>query len=52
MTAEVCQGADTALFVDGTQVGMARQEASIPMIFSGDETLDIGVDYGTPVSDD
>ena len=34
------------------QVGSARQEASIPMLFSGDETLDVGVDYGTSVSDD
>ncbi len=24
----------------------------IPMLFSGDETLDVGVDYGSPVSDD
>jgi len=32
--------------------GTARQEASIPMLFSGDETLDVGVDYGTSVSDD
>jgi arylsulfatase len=48
----LAKGADTALFVDGIQVATARQEASIPMIFSGDETLDLGVDHGTPVSDD
>ena len=46
------KGADTTLFVDGTAVGSARQEASIPMMFSGDETLDVGVDYGSSVSDD
>ena len=48
----LAKGADTTLFVDGTAVGAARQEASIPMLFSGDETLDIGVDYGSSVSDD
>ncbi len=48
----LAKGAGTSLFVDGEQVGTSRQEASIPMLFSGDETLDIGVDYGTSVSDD
>jgi hypothetical protein len=46
------KGGDTTLFVDGTEVGSSRQEASIPMLFSGDETLDVGVDYGSSVSDD
>ena len=48
----LAKGADVALFVDGSQVGASRQEASIPMLFSGDETLDIGIDFGTSVSDD
>jgi len=48
----LAKGADTSLFVDGIQVGASRQEASIPMLFSGDETLDVGVDHGTSVSDD
>jgi arylsulfatase len=48
----LAKGGDTALFVDGTEVGSSRQEASIPMLFSGDETLDVGVDYGSSVSDD
>jgi arylsulfatase len=46
------KGGEAALFVDANAVGSARQEASIPMIFSGDETLDVGVDAGTSVSDD
>ena len=29
-----------------------RIDATIPMIYSGDETLDVGLDNGTPVSDD
>lgn len=48
----LAKGGDTVLFVDGHQVGSARQEASIPMLFSGDETLDIGGDHATSVSDD
>jgi arylsulfatase len=48
----LAKGGDTTLFVDGSPVGTARQDASIPMLFSGDETLDVGVDYGTSVSDD
>jgi hypothetical protein len=48
----LAKGGNTTLFVDGIQVGSARQEASIPMLFSGDETLDVGVDYGSSVSDD
>jgi arylsulfatase len=46
------KGGDAVLYVDGTEVGSARQEASIPMLFSADETLDLGSDTGTSVSDD
>ena len=48
----LAKGADVTLFADGVQVGTSRQEASIPMLFSGDETLDVGTDFGTSVSDD
>jgi arylsulfatase len=48
----LAKGGDTELFVDGVHVGASRQEASVPMLFSGDETLDVGVDFGTSVSDD
>jgi arylsulfatase len=46
------KGGTTALFVDGTKVGEGRVEATVPMLFSADETLDIGSDSGTPVTDD
>ena len=46
------KGGTAALFVDGTQVGEGRIEGTVPMLFSADETLDIGSDSGTPVSDD
>jgi arylsulfatase A-like enzyme len=45
-------GGDVALLVDGHQVAEGRVEQSIPYYFSFDETLDIGVDLSTPVTDD
>ena len=47
----LAKGGDTALFVDGDQVGRPAG-GQHPDVFSGDETLDIGGDHGTSVSDD
>jgi arylsulfatase len=33
-------------------VGEGRVEATVPMLFSADETTDVGSDSATPVSDD
>ena len=33
-------------------MGEGRIDATVPMIFSGDETTDLGQDTGTPVTDD
>jgi arylsulfatase len=46
------KGGDVTLYVDGDQVGEGRVEATVPMIFSGDETTDVGSDSATSVSDD
>jgi arylsulfatase len=46
------QGGEAALFVDGTPVASGRIERTQPLIFSLDETTDIGRDSATPVSDD
>jgi arylsulfatase A-like enzyme len=46
------KGGDVTLYVDGDNVGESRVEHTVPMIFSADETLDLGRDSGTPVSDD
>ncbi len=46
------KGGDVALFVDGDKVGTGRIDATVPMLFSGDETTDVGSDTATPVSDD
>jgi arylsulfatase A-like enzyme len=46
------QGATIRLYIDGGQVGEGRLPATVPLIFSVDETADIGCDPATPVSDD
>jgi arylsulfatase A-like enzyme len=46
------KGGDVSLYVDGKRVGEGRVEATEPMMFSGDETTDVGTDSATPVSDD
>ena len=46
------KGGDVALFVDGDKVGAGRVDATVPMVFSADETTDVGSDTATPVSDD
>jgi arylsulfatase len=46
------RGGDVTLYVDGEAVGTGRLDATVPMLFSGDETTDIGSDTATPVSDD
>ena len=46
------KGGDITLFVDGNEVGKGRIERTIPMIFSGDETTDLGKEAGSPVSPD
>src|SRR6188472_1872469 len=48
----LAKGATVALYVDGTQTGEGRLEATVPLIFSGDETTDLGSDTASPVSDD
>jgi arylsulfatase A-like enzyme len=45
-------GGDVALIVDGTKMAQGRVERTIPYYFSFDETLDVGVDLGTPVTSD
>jgi arylsulfatase len=48
----LAKGATVTLYVDGEQVGQGRLDATVPMLFSGDETTDIGRDTGTGVSDE
>ncbi len=43
------KGGDGTLFVNDTQVAEGRIEHTQGMIFSADETADVGIDLGTPV---
>jgi arylsulfatase len=44
------RGGSITLYVDGTPVGQGRVERTVPLIFSADETCDIGRDAGSAVS--
>ncbi len=46
------KGGTVTLYVDGEKQGEGRVGGSVPMIFSADETADIGRDTASPVSDD
>jgi arylsulfatase len=46
----LAKGGDVSLYYDGKPAGEGRVPATQPMIFSGDETTDIGYESGTPVS--
>jgi arylsulfatase len=48
----VGRGATATLRVDGRVAGSVRVDRTIPYYFSFDETFDVGVDLGTPVTDD
>ncbi len=43
------KGGTGTIFVNGKQVAEGRIERTQPMIFSADETADVGIDLGTPV---
>ena len=48
----LAKGGDVTLYYDGNVVGTGRVGATQAMIFSGDETTDVGYEAGTPVSSD
>jgi arylsulfatase len=48
----LAKGGTASIYVDGEKVGDGRINATVPMIYSGDETCDVGCDTGTPVSED
>jgi arylsulfatase len=45
----LAKGGEVTLFHDGDPVGSGRVEATQPMVFSADETTDIGYESGTTV---
>jgi arylsulfatase A-like enzyme len=48
----LAKGGNAMLFLDGTKVGEGRVDATVPMMFSADETCDVGKENGSPVSPD
>jgi arylsulfatase len=48
----IAKGGQVTLYVDGQQAGEGRVEQTEPAIFSADETLDIGDEFGSPVTPD
>nr|MCU0479225.1 arylsulfatase [Chloroflexota bacterium] len=46
------KGGTVSLYVDGRSVGEGRIAATVPFLYSLDETADIGRDTASPVSDD
>lgn len=45
-------GGDVTLSIDGDPVGQGRVEATVPLIYSMDETCDVGHDTASPVTED
>ena len=48
----LAKGGGVTLYDDGKPIGSGRVEATQPMVFSADETTDIGYESGTTVSSD
>ena len=48
----LAKGGNVILYYDGRKVGEGRIERTVPMVFSADETTDVGRESGTPVSPD
>jgi arylsulfatase A-like enzyme len=46
------KGGAVELYVDGGKVGEGRVEGTVPMLYSADETCDLGLDTASAVSDD
>ena len=48
----VAKGGTVSLFTDGQKVGEGRVEMTHPFAYSADETVDVGMEAGSPVSPD
>jgi arylsulfatase len=48
----LAKGGDVTLYYDGAPVGVGRVGLTQPMVFSADETTDVGYESGTTVSPD
>jgi arylsulfatase len=48
----MAKGGLTSLYLDGEKIGEGRVEHTEPILFSADETCDLGYEAGSPVSED
>ncbi len=48
----LAKGGDVTLYCDGNEIGAGRVDMTQPMVFSADETTDIGYESGTTVTPD
>ncbi|MGR4065753.1 MAG: arylsulfatase [Vulcanimicrobiaceae bacterium] len=48
----LAKGGNVTLYIDGKPVGSGRVERTVPMVFSADETSDVGVKHGSPMTPD
>jgi arylsulfatase len=48
----IAKGGTVSLYTDGVKVGEGRVDQTEPFVFSADETLDIGDEFGSPVTPD
>jgi arylsulfatase len=46
------KGGNISLFIDGAAVGQGRIESTVAMLFSLDETSDVGLKHGSPLTPD
>ncbi len=44
----LAKGGNVSLFVDGKKDGEGRVDMTVPMVFSADETCDVGKETGSP----
>ena len=48
----LAKGGSVTLLIDGKAVGEGRVERTVPAVFSADETSDVGVKHGSPITAD
>jgi len=48
----LAKGGTVTLYVDGKKAGEGRVDQTEPMVFSADETCDVGDEFGSPVTYD
>jgi arylsulfatase A-like enzyme len=46
----LAKGGAVTLYIDGKAVGNGRVEQTVPLVFSADETSDVGIKLGSPIT--